>query len=337
MSGDLILVGNDKGGTITALRLEGESLVEVATTEVGVGCSTFAIDAARGLVYCAVREPSPAVVTLALDPETAALTEVDRLHVDDPLAYIAASANALLVASYHGGWGASWQLVDGRIGAPRCHFDHRNMHASIADRRGENAYFASLGDDLVAQFALATDGELVELSSPVVKVEPGAGPRHLVISDDGRNVYLLTEFTGQAIRFDRSEGGRLHREEDVQAFDASTGLGRSAYGRDPRADHLIWGADLAIAGRWLLCSERTESTVAAIELAPDGRLTENVVISKVEAQPRGLTVAPDGQHVVVVGERSDHAGLYRLEDDGRLVEVDRIRTGTGPNWVRFVV
>ena len=48
----LILVGNDKGGTISTLRLDGEKLSEVAVTEVGVGCSTFAIDLERDLVYC---------------------------------------------------------------------------------------------------------------------------------------------------------------------------------------------------------------------------------------------------------------------------------------------
>ena len=46
-------------------------------------------------------------------------------------------------------------------------------------------------------------------------------------------------------------------------------------------------------------------------------------------------VAPGGDLVVVVGELSDHAGLYRLETDGRLTELDRIHTGKGPNWVRF--
>lgn len=329
-----ILVGNDKGGTVSALRLDGDRLVAGVTTQVGVGCSTFAVDGARDLVYCAVTEPSPAILTLRLDRATGALSEVARRPVSDPLAYLAITPYALLGASYHGGWGASWQVVDGVVGPEASRFEGRNMHASVPDASGENAYFASLGQDLIAQFAIATDGQLIELSEPRIAVAPGSGPRHLVVAPDDRNAYLLTEFTAQAIRFDRSEGGRLTTAEQVPAFDASSGLHESAYGKDPRAEHLIWGADLALAGGWLLCSERTASTVAAIRLAADGRLTDTVVLSATESQPRGLTVSPDGERVVVVGELSDYAALYRL-DEGRLVELDRIETGRGPNWVRF--
>ena len=116
------------------------------------------------------------------------------------------------------------------------------------------------------------------------------------------------------------------------------GLRTSALGLDPKAGHLIWGADIALAadGRWLLCTERSESTVAAVELDGEGRLTDKVVFTDTEAQPRGLTVGPDGTTVIVVGEVSGHASLYRLADNGTMVLSDRVETGKGPNWVRFV-
>lgn len=337
MTGDLLLVGNDKGGTISALKLDGERLVAKAVSEVGLGCSTFAINPRRNLVYCATKEPSPAIVTLTLDKESGALTEVGRRDVDDPLAYLSITPHALIGASYHGGWGASWRISDGEVGREVSRFEHRNMHAAVTDPLGRNAYFVSLGEDLIAQFSLGSAGELVELSAPTVKVTPGSGPRHLVLSADDRNAYLITEFTGEAIRFDRSEGGRLTREEDVPAFDVDAGLRTSGYGLNPRDGHLVWGADLALAGdgRWLLCTERTESTVTAVELDTRGHLTQHTVVNRTEPQPRSLTVAPDGVHVVVVGELSGHAALYRLVA-GRLVELDRVETGKGPNWVRFV-
>lgn len=337
MTGQLLLVGNDKGGTIAAFWLDEDRLRPGAVSEVGVGCSTFAIDADHDLVYVATREPSPAIVTHRLDRASGALTEVGRRRIDNPLAYLALAGDVLLGASYHGGWGASWKVAGGVVGPEVSRFSYRNLHAAVPDHAGGNAYFPSLGDDLIAQFSIALDGELVELSEPVVKETEGCGPRHLVVSADGRNAYLLTEFTGAAIRFERSEGGRLTKAESVLAHDTTADLGMSSYGLDPRENHLIWGADLALAQgeRWLLCSERTESTVAAVELDADGRLTDRVVLSKVESQPRGLTVSPDGERVVVVGERSGHASLFRLAD-GALEPLDRVETGLGPNWVRFV-
>ena len=335
-----VLVGNDKGGTIAAFRLEsdGASGLEfhrLADTHVGVGCSTFAVDG--DLVYCAVKEPAPAVVTLRLDRESGMLDEVSRREVDDDLAYVSVVDGVALLASYAGGWGASHPVVDGVLGERATRFDNRNMHAAL--HVDGKAYFASLGDDLVAQFSIADDGQLVPLSEPTVAAPAGSGPRHLVASADGRNVYLLTEFTGEAIRFDREvESGRLTTAEAVRVYDVDSRLRTSTFGADPMEGHLIWCADLALAAgeKWLLCTERTESTVATVGLEGGGRLGEVVALTRTEAQPRGMAVSPDGDLAIVVGERSDSASLYRVDDAGTLVELDRVETGRGPNWVRFV-
>ncbi len=337
MSHLVVLVGNDKGGDLSAFRLVDDELQLLANTPVGVGCSTFAVDGDRSLVYVAVKEPQPAVVTLWLDRGTGELMEVSRQEVDEPLSYLALSGDVLLGSSYHGGWGVSWLVSEGVLGEEVSRLEHRNLHAAVPDPRGQTAYFPSLGDDLVAQSSIGTDGRLTELAEPTVACPPGSGPRHLVVPADGRSAYLLTEFTGEAIRLDRADDGSLTIAESVPAHDTNSGLGRSAFGSDPRADHLIWAADLALAeeGRWLVCSERTGSTIATIALDENGHLTERVVITPTEEQPRGLAVSPDGSRVVVVGERSGAASLYRM-DEGALVQLHRVETGVGPNWVRFV-
>lgn len=336
-SESVVLVGNDKGGTVSAFRLVDDELHLLADTDVGVGCSTFAVDPERGLVYVAVKEPHPAIVTLRLDRSTGELMEVSRRGVEDQLSYVALCGRALLGASYHGGWGASWLVDDGALSDVVSRLEYRNLHAAVPDPRGENAYFASLGDDLIAQFSVSPDAQLSELPEPTVACPPGSGPRHLVVSADGRNAYLLTEFTGEAIRFDRSVDGSLTPVESAPAHDTAAGLGRSEYGRDPRKDRLIWGADLALAQgeRWLVASERSASTITAVPLNAEGHFGEGAIITVTEEQPRGLTVSDDGSRVVVVGERSGYASLYRI-DDGALVQLHRVETGLGPNWVRFI-
>ncbi|MEO7586702.1 MAG: beta-propeller fold lactonase family protein [Arachnia sp.] len=333
----VVLVGNDKGGDLSAFRLVDDELLPLATTAVGVGCNTFAVDADRGLVYVGVKEPRPAVVTLLLDRGTGALTEVSRHDIDDPLAYLALSGDTLLGASYHGGWGASWRVAAGVLGAAASTLEYRNLHAAVPDHTGKHVYFVSLGDDLIAQFSLGADAVLTPLAGATVACPEGSGPRHLVLTADGRSAYLITEFTGEAIRLDRAGDGSLTVAESEGAHATDKGLGVSAYGRDPRADHLIWGADLALmhGERWLVCSERTESTLTAIALDDSGHLTDRVVITPTEEQPRGLAVSPEGDRLVVVGERSGCASLYRI-DDGALVRLDRVKTGVGPDWVRFI-
>lgn len=336
----LVLVGNAKGGTIAAFRLEDGALTALAVSPVGAGCGTFAIDVARGLVYCATKDPEPAVLTLALDHATGALTEVGRRAVDDPLAYLALSREGrlLLGASYHGGWGAAWPVTDNGLGPETSRVEGANVHCVVTDALGTHAYFAALGDDVILQCALDEDGVLLPLDPPAAQAPQGSGPRHLVLSGDERSAYLLTEFTAQAIRYERDPaGGVLTRAEAVDAFAPDRDLGVSRFGADPRAEHLIWGADLHLAGfgGYLLCSERTESTLATIKVEPEGVLGGLVAVTDTEEQPRGFAVAPDSAHVVAVGERSGHATLYAIDADGSLTELDRVPTGEGPNWVRF--
>ena len=333
----VVLVGNDKGGIVSAFRLVDDELRLLADTEVGVGCSTFAVDEERSLVYVAVKEPQPAVVTLRLDRGTGEMVETSRCAVEDPLSYLALSGDVLLGASYHGGWGASWLVADGELSDVVSRLEYRNLHAAVPDPQGQNAYFVSLGDDLIAQFSIDAEARLHELPEPTVECPSGSGPRHLVVSADGRNAYLLTEFTGDAIRFDRSANGSLTQAESLAAHDTTGGLGKSEYGRDPRKDHLIWGADLDLVEgeSWLVGSERFASTITAVPLDADGHLVQGAIITITEQQPRGLAASPDGSRLVVVGELSGCASLYRI-DDGALVQLHRVRTGLGPNWVRFI-
>ena len=334
----LALVGNSKSGTISTLRVAEGSLDVVCASPVGVGCGTFAVDPSRDLVYSAVKEPEPAIVTLQLDRDTGQLTERARRTVPNPLAYLELNpeASVLLGASYDGGWGATWPLEDGTLGDEVSRVEHANLHAVITD--GDFAYFVSLGDDLIDQQRLGQDGTLSPLEPATVSVDEGAGARHLIFGRDGSSAYLMTEFTGQAIRFDRDPSGRLTPAEAVDAHDPDSGLKVSEFGADPKENHLIWGADLHLTadGRFLICSERTISTLASIRLDSDGRLLEVAALTPTEKQPRGFNVTPDGRHLLVAGEASGQVSLHRVEDDGSLPVEARVATGYGPNWVRFV-
>lgn len=338
---NLALVGNSTAGTISAFAVEDDRLTLRATSEVGEGCSTFAIDRERDLVYCATKKPSPAILTLRLDRSTGQLAEVGRREVEHTMAYLwlAREGTVLLGASYHGGWGSAWPVVDGVLGNPPSRIENANLHSVITDRAGEHAYFASLGDDLVAQVALAADASFEPLDPPVVEAPEGAGPRHLVISEDERDVYLLTEFTGEAIRFARDlDTGTLTMQERVPGHATHRELTVSRYGADPKAEHLIWGADLHLVdgGQLLVCSERTESTLTTVSVGPEGGLGGVLADSDTESQPRGFAVTPDGRHLLVAGEASGAVGLYQLVDDGSWTLIDRAESGAGANWVRFV-
>ena len=336
----LVLVGNPQGGTISVLRLEEGHLTPVLTTFVGEGCGTFAVDDERRLVYAATTAPRPAVVTLTLDPASGALTETARTDIPDKLAYLslARQGTLLLGASYHGGWGAVWPIIDGSLGTASGRVEFPHVHCVVADPAGLNAYFVSLGGDLIAQYALDARGELRALVPGTVAAPEGSGPRHLILSADGSQAYVITEFSGEVIRYARGVDGALSARESVEIADPAAALGRSRLGADPAAERLIWGADVHLArgGDLLLATERTASTVASVAVGEGGILGAVVARASTAQQPRGFAVSPRGDLAVIAGEASGGVALVSVGPDGALRTVQTVPTGHGPNWVRFV-
>ena len=340
MSRSLVLVTNPADASIASYLLSGETLEPLAVSGGLPGTGTFAIDERRDLVYAADKANPSGIQTLSLDRASGALTLLSRRETEASMAYLALADDGrlLLGADYHSGVGTVWPVdPDGRLGEPTARIEFPNLHAVAV--AGEHAYFASLGADLIAQYTLAADGKLAPLDPPTVAAPVGSGPRHLVLSADGANLYLLTEFSGEAIRFTREAAtGVLTRAESVPGHDTGRGLGHSVYGAKPVEHHYIWGADLHLTadGRRLLTSERTESTLTTIEVAPDGCLLGQLAISDTEQQPRGFALSPDGEYVLAAGEKSTSIALSRLEADGSLTLLSRTPTGSGANWVRLI-
>ena len=334
---ELILIANAGDGTISTLLLHREPtprLEVLATSGDLPGCGTFAIDAERDLVYAAYKGEPPGICTLKLDRDSGGLSEVSRIAVSDSLAYLSlgAGGRALLGASYGGGFGAVWPVEDGRLGEPHSRFEYKNLHSIVAD--GNRVYAVALGDDLLAQFEMDEGGRLTPLDPPTVAAPKGCGPRHLIV--DGDNAYVMTEFSGRAIRYDVDSRGRLAEAEAIDAVDPTAGLEHSELGADPQEEPLIWGADVHRARDFLITSERNSSRLTVIRLGERGRLGGIVGYVDTESVPRGFGVSPDGRFVLSVGEESTFAQLLELHDDGHLEQVDRVRIGEGANWVRWV-
>lgn len=335
---DIVLIANATDGSISTLRLDRDSgeapRLEVLTTTGGLeGCGTFAVDRERNLVYAAYKGEQPGVATLRLDRGTGALAEITRSPVEASMTYLelAHGGTLLLGASYGGGVGLVWPVEDGSLGEPTARTENANLHC-VAARDGY-AWFVSLGDDLVSQHALATDGTLIALDPATLELPKGSGPRHLVLHGD--TGYLVTEFSGELVRLTVRDDGTLEAHEAVTFVDPAQGLTHSRLGADPLEEHLIWGADVGVAGAVVLASERTSSLLSAVPLR-EGRLGEAASFTPVPEQPRGFRVSDDGRYVVAVGERATEAVLLEVGPDGSLTRLGAVGIGNGANWVRFV-
>lgn len=337
----IVLVANAGDGSISSFRLDGGKLERLTVTEGLNGCSTFAVDPARDLVYAAVKGEPAGIVTLALDRENGQLTERSRRPLPDGgMNYLALTrdGSGLLGASYGGGYGISCAIDDGVVSAPVSRIEFPNLHSVLPSDDGRFAYFVSLGADLLAQYSVEDDLRLKALEPETVAAPTGSGPRHLVLNNAQDAVYVLTEFSGEVLHYRRDRvSGALTFNGATTAYDTTRGLGHSEFGADPMANHYIWGADLHFGAdeQRLWCSERTESTLAAVTVAPDGSVAAPERFTVTEPQPRGFALSADGAFLVAAGERSATVSLYAVRGD-ELELLQQAETGAGANWVRFV-
>ena len=333
----LVLVANSGDGTITSFSLTDGRLHRLAVNAGVPGCSTFVVDSRRDLVYAAVKGDDPGIATLALDRSSGRLWVRSHLSLPDgSMNYLTLTraGSGLLGASYGGGYGISCTVDDGVVSAPVGRVVYPNLHSVRTSSDGRFAYFVSLGADLIAQCALDDSLNLVPLHHPTVDAPKGSGPRHLVLNAAQDQLYVLTEFSGEVLRYRRDQHyGTLTAAGATSAVDPSKNLGHSENGADPVQHHNIRGADQHYsdpAHQW--CSESTESTLGAVGVAPDGSLTPPTSFVVTEPQPRGFAVSPDGRYLVCAGERSTTISLYRVR--GADLELrEQAETGTKANWV----
>lgn len=343
MSSSLVLVANAGDSSISTFRVTDAGLERLAVTAGTTGCSNFAVDGDRGLVYASVKadddNPEAGILTLALDRETGALTPLSRVALPGgAMNYLALTrgGSALLGAAYSGGYGIVCAVGEGGVvSAPTAEVRFPRLHSVLASGDGRHAYFVSLETDLIAQYALGEDLSLSPLEPATAEAPAGSGPRHLAFSDDEATVYVLTEFTGEVLRYRRdSATGTLDLIDATPAHDPSEKLRHSVIDEDPRENHYVWGADIHLTDGVVWASERTASTLAALRIDGDGSLSEPAGFVSTETQPRGFAVSPDRTLLVAAGEGSTTVSLYRV-DDADLHLQGRYETGRGANWVRF--
>ena len=360
---DLVLVANAGDSTISTYVLDADhgNLTPLAVSPVGRGCSTFAIDEETSRVYAGAKasetgSPSvdsgiggdlahhPGIDTLTLDHATGELTPVaglERRVTEGPVTYLALTPDRMLLtgAFYHQGTAATWPVdpTAGGIGERVGQVEWANAHCVVVT--AEHLYVVSLGGDCIAQYALGSDGHLTPLDPPTAPAPEGSGPRHLNLDADGSHAYVVTEFSGEVLTYHRDpHTGALTAAAATPAYAPDRGLKHSRIGADPRAEHLIWGADVHLAddGRFALASERTESTLAALRLDGLGVPTAPTQFIDTPRQPRGFAVSTDGRYAVVVGEQATHLALIEVTTEGTLRTVQELDTGAGSNWVRCI-
>jgi 6-phosphogluconolactonase len=166
------------------------------------------------------------------------------------------------------------------------------------------AYGCDLGSDCVWIFRFDAAAGTLHLSSrSAVKVAPGAGPRHLAFSHDGKFVYVADELGHTMTVFS------LHRKTgDLAPIQVISTLPPGSTDKAAPAEIVLHPN-----GKWLYVSNRLGNTIAFFVIRPSGRLQLIQDASAGVKTPRSIAIDPSARWIVSAGEDDNHMAVLKID------------------------
>jgi len=273
-----------------------------------------------------------AVAGFAINRTTGALTDLNS-RSSDGLApchlAVDRTGKMLIAANYASGTVPTFPIEsDGRLGPlsgvmsamgggpDKKRQEGPHAHETVFSADNRFAYVPDLGLDRIRIYKVdAADAILKPNDPPFGKTDPGSGPRHLVLSHDGKFAYVIHELIPQVGVFTRdSDTGALTHLQTIPCVpDGFKGVSNPA--------EIL----LDRAGNYVYASNREYGAIAvfAVDHAT-GKLSRIQVIETGGTQPRGIELDPSGNLLFVGDQKQNKFILFTVDQGtGKLTLTDR--------------
>jgi 6-phosphogluconolactonase (cycloisomerase 2 family) len=263
---------------------------------------------------------SGSIEAYAIDPGAGTLKLLNRQSLNSPIpAHLAVDPTGknVVVGNYIGGdfvvlpieangqlGPVSGVLKDSGSGPDKDRQEAPHPHSVVFDTNGRFIAAADLGTDKVQTFRLANGGlERVSEAS----VAPGAGPRHLAFSHDGKTLYAIDE---------------LNATVTVLAYDPATGkLGeivQTISTEPPGYSGPHSTAEIAVhpSGKFLYGSNRGAQSIVGYRIDPaTGKLTVIGFADQGVNFPRNFVIDPSGKWLYVANQKADTIVQFEINSE----------------------
>lgn len=291
-------------------------------TESGLSNPSYlALDKARDLLF-AVEEMAEAdgaaVVAFAIDAEAATLTRLARVpaHGDWPCHIgFDQDRRRLFLSNYLSGSFVTWPLDDQGLphGAARVirrtgsgpnpeRQEGPHVHFALASPDGRHVIVCDAGTDEVVFYPLLDRTDVGPQPDLVLSAPPGALPRHLELSGDGKRLFCVSEL-GNIVTTWALDGTKAELLGHVST--------RPSGNATPSASSAI---RLHPGGRFLYTGNRGDDSIAVFDITGSDGLPKLIgTVLSGGATPREMAISPDGSVMVVCNQDSHILQAFSID------------------------
>lgn len=230
------------------------------------------------------------------------------------------NGNHILVANYSGGNLAVLPVApDGSLEMASDIVQHEGSGINERRQRGPHAhsiypnldgsmiFSADLGTNKVMIYEAVNDeGALIPNSiQPYLKMEPGAGPRHIAFHPSGKWIYVINELNSTITRLEFDpQTGNAHVLESVTTLPEGW-------------DDESFCADIHVhpSGRFLYASNRGHNSIAVFKIENDGRVVPKGHESVRGEWPRNFAIDPAGARIFVANQHSNNITIFDIDQN----------------------
>src|ERR1700686_1380155 len=252
----------------------------------------------------------------------------------------------VLVANYGGGSVALFPVrEDGSLAPASAFVQHTGFSVDKERQEGPHAHWigtspdnrfafaADLGIDEVLIYRFnAAKGPLTPSDPSYVKLNPGAGPRHIAFHPNGKFAYVLAEMEDSVTTFTyKASNGSLSPLQTVSALSTL----RKDY-KGPKE-----AAEIAVHpnGKFLYASNRGGiDTISAFSINPTkGTLSLRDEYPTMGKTPRNFAIDPTGKFLLAANQESNNIVVFRIDSTtGALTPTGDMVEAPAPVCITFL-
>jgi 6-phosphogluconolactonase len=277
----------------------------------------------RKFLYAVNEQSDGEASAYSIEPGGLKLLNTVRFDGKGPCHISLDSESKFAVVSAYGGGTISLLPIgeDGRLLPAADHFKNEGSgpntkrqtgpHMHYAAFQGDSIYACDLGTDQVLRLAFESKSQKMAVDLKATgKTEPGAGPRHIVVSRDGKHLYANNEMGMSVSVFSRTgDQGFLSLVQTIPTVpnvETTSSWSTAAIKMHPKLEMLY-------------VSNRGRNGITAFSILNDGQLEFKAIHDTRVVEPRDFAIDPSGKWMVVAGQKSGEVEVFAIAQETGLL------------------